>query len=138
MPVPDQKLTPGVVLTTDKTKVCRPGYSASVRKVSGATKTAAYAEYGVKTHKSYQYEVDHLLPLELGGSNDLANLWPEPADRPYGANSKDLLENEMHKQVCAGKVTLADAQQQILTSWVDAWPKYMPTPLGAFFPATRL
>ena len=79
--------------------------------MSEKTKEAVYAEYGIISHKSGQYEVDHLVPLELGGSNDIANLWPEPCPECY---KKNTMENYLHKQVCSGKVPLAEAQHEIL------------------------
>jgi hypothetical protein len=36
-------------------------------------KRGVYEEYGVKSHGSGVYEVDHLIPLELGGSNSIRN-----------------------------------------------------------------
>src|SRR5438477_344466 len=39
------------------------------------------------------FEIDHLIPLELGGSNELANLRPQPYRRRPAAREKDLLEN---------------------------------------------
>lgn len=65
--------------------------------------------------------MDHLIPLELGGSNDIKNLWPQPdAPRP-GWGEKDELENELHGEVCDGKVPLADAQRCITSNWVQCW-----------------
>lgn len=67
------------------------------------------------------YELDHLVSLELGGSNDAGNLWPERNDHPSGAiNSKDLVENALHRDVCSGRVTLAAAQSAIATDWTTA------------------
>jgi hypothetical protein len=62
-------------------------------------------------------EVDHLISLELGGSNDIKNLWPEPYLPRPGARQKDVLENWLHKQVCSGKMPLSDAQRMIATDW---------------------
>lgn len=72
---PDPRLTPGAVLTTDTTIVCQHGYSASVRHTSGRMKAAIYREYGV-VHGSGHYEIDHLIPLSIGGADVAANLWP--------------------------------------------------------------
>ena len=38
------------------------------------------------------YEVDHFIPLEIGGSNDLTNLWLEPASPTPGFHQKDQFE----------------------------------------------
>ena len=73
---PNLTLTPGAVLTTDASTICVPGYASSVRDVSTATKKQIYAEYGVSySQPTGAYEVDHFIPLEIGGSNDIKNLW---------------------------------------------------------------
>jgi hypothetical protein len=129
-PLPDAASTPGATLRVSASTVCRAGYAGHVRNVSDATKRRVYAEYAVTRHRSGEYEVDHLVPLELGGSNAIRNLWPERNDHPRGyLNSKDRLENRLHSVVCAGRSTLAAARQAIATNWVlayrrtfGAWP----------------
>jgi hypothetical protein len=77
---PNPTLTPGAELTTDAATICVPGYASRVRDVSAATKKQVYAEYGVTyPQPAGAYEVDHFIPLEIGGSNDIENLWLEPA-----------------------------------------------------------
>ncbi len=39
-------------------------------------------------HIPYAHEVDHLVSLELGGSNDIRNLWPEPSAGRWGARTR--------------------------------------------------
>jgi hypothetical protein len=56
-----------------------------------------------------------LIALELGGSNRLTNLWPEPYDITWNAHVKDRLENRLHEMVCAGQLDLATAQRAIAT-----------------------
>ncbi len=74
-------------------------------------------EYGF-TDAIQAHEEDHLIPLELGGDpRDPRNLWPEPGASP---NPKDRLENALHTAVCAGRVTLADAQRVMATDWHQA------------------
>jgi hypothetical protein len=109
-----------VFATATAAEICAPGYSESVRAVSTRTKRGVYAEYGIKKHAHARgrYEVDHLISLELGGSNSLANLWPEAAVPRPGFHEKDVLENLLHDRVCAGTVTLAAAQQAIAGDWV--------------------
>ena len=60
-----------------KSDICVPGYSKKVRNVPESVKKQAYAEYGITLHQPKEYEVDHLISLELGGSNSLKNLWPQ-------------------------------------------------------------
>ena len=116
--LPDSTCTPGAIFP-DATvaQICTPGYSSSVRNVPQYIKDKAYAEYGIASHAPGEYEVDHLISLELGGSNAIANLWPEPADPRPGFHEKDKVENYLHDQVCSGKMSLAQAQAQIATNW---------------------
>jgi hypothetical protein len=121
---PDPGCTPGAAfVSATTTDVCRAGYSSSVRNVPSSEKRAVYAEYGIRTHRSGQYEVDHLISLELGGSNDISNLWPEAAAPWPGFHQKDVVENYLHAQVCSGAMTLAAAQRIIATNWVDEYAK---------------
>ena len=116
--LPDPACTPGAILPeATKDQICVSGYSSSVRNVPDSVKNAVYAEYGITQHSPGQYEVDHLISLELGGSNDIANLWPEPADPRPGFHEKDKVENYEHTQVCNGAVPLAQAQIDIATDW---------------------
>lgn len=118
---PDPHLTPGAVLTTDASKVCVRGYARSVRNVSFEEKRAVYREYHL-SRRGGHFEVDHLISLELGGSNDIRNLWPESYDTPrWNAHTKDHLENALHRAVCDGRITLQAAQIAIATDWIGAY-----------------
>lgn len=122
----NSQLTPGAIFVgANREMICVRGYSKSVRNVPLQEKKAVYREYGIKHHKPREYEVDHLVSLELGGSNDISNLWPEPYEGEWGARTKDKLEDELHHRVCAGTVPLAQAQQEIATDWVAAYKKYV-------------
>ncbi|HSX00337.1 MAG TPA: HNH endonuclease signature motif containing protein [Patescibacteria group bacterium] len=120
--IEDKACTPGAVIASAaKAQICKPGYSSSVRNVPESEKRQVYAEYGIATHTTGQYEVDHLISLELGGSNDISNLWPELADPTPGFHQKDKVENYLHKQVCDGKLSLKQAQQEIATDWLQVY-----------------
>jgi hypothetical protein len=119
---PNLSLTPGAALTTDATTICTPGYASSLRDVSTATKEQVYAEYGVSYPQPLgAYEVDHFIPLEIGGSNDLTNLWLEPASPTPGFHQKDQFENFEHGQVCSGTVSVVDAQSRMVSDWYFYW-----------------
>jgi len=120
---PDPACTPGAVFSeATAADVCVSGYASRARDVSVYEKRQAYTEYGLTYPQAPgAYEADHLVPLELGGSNEVANLWPEAASPAPGYHEKDGLEDWLHDQVCAGAVDLATAQQEIATDWLSAW-----------------
>lgn len=120
--LPDKNCTPGATISgVTVEQICTPGYSSQVRDVSIQTKNLVYKEYGITAHKTGEYEVDHFISLELGGSNDLANLWPEPADPRPGFHEKDQVENYLHSQVCTGKISLEQAQEAIAQNWLEVY-----------------
>jgi hypothetical protein len=118
----DPACTPGAIFpTVTKEQVCASGYARSVRNVPQSVKKQVFAEYGITRHLPGEYEVDHLVSLELGGSNDIANLWPEAATPKPGFHEKDQVENYLHQQVCHGKITLKTAQIDIATNWLTVY-----------------
>ena len=120
--LPDSACTPGAIFPNATVQqICTSGYASSVRNVPSSEKDQVYAEYGIRSHYAGQYEVDHLVSLELGGSNDIANLWPEAASPKPGFHEKDQVENYLHDQVCSGAMSLKDAQTQIATNWLAVY-----------------
>ena len=97
-------------------EICQQGYSATVRNVSEETKQQVYREYGIYQHKTGEYEVDHIIPLEIGGSNDISNLFPEAASPKPGFHEKDQVENYLRVQVCGHKMDLKQAQAALADS----------------------
>jgi hypothetical protein len=125
--LPDPACTPGdIIPTATKDQICVSGYSASVRDVPASEKDAVYAEYGIPYHSTGQYEVDHFVSLELGGSNDISNLWPEAAEPQPGFHQKDKVENYLHDQACKGQMTLPEVQREIATNWLAVYQQ-LPT-----------
>lgn len=128
--LPNPKLTPGAVLTIDVSKICRPGYSRSVRHTSGKLKKRVYFDYGINPKKGH-YEVDHLIPLSIGGADTRENLWPQSRDtKPWNSEKKDRLENYLHIEVCAGRLQIEAAQKAMAQNWVAAYQKYLPVKVG--------
>lgn len=123
---PDPKLTPGATLDVTKEDILTPGYTKKVRDVPQSVKEQVYAEYGITTRAPGEYEVDHLISLELGGSNSIKNLWPQSyVTKPWNAHVKDRLENKLHAMVRDGQIDLKTAQQEIATDWIAAYKKYV-------------
>ena len=123
---PDPSLTPGDTLPVTKEDICVPGYSKKVRNVPSGVKKRAYAQYGITRRATGEFEVDHLISLELGGSNSIRNLWPESyMTHPWNAHVKDVVENALHQQVCSGRISLHDAQRAIATDWIAAYRRLL-------------
>jgi hypothetical protein len=121
---PDPRLTPGDALAVTREDVCTPGYTKKVRNVPAKVKNRVYQSYGRSRQPGVCCEVDHLIPLELGGSNRDTNLWPELYDIEWNAKVKDRIEDRLHKLVCAGELDLATAQQAIARNWIAAYRQY--------------
>jgi hypothetical protein len=124
--LPDSLCTPGAIdpkVTQDSIyqTICVKGYTATVRPPVSYTnklKLQQITDYGYADRNPKNYEEDHLISLELGGSpSDPKNLWPEPGSSP---NPKDEIENLCNKKVCSGQITLTQAQQEIASNWQTA------------------
>lgn len=122
--LPDPRCTPGgidpaVTQADIHSTICTSGYTSTIRPPESQTEAfkfhEAYPAYGIASGTAT--ELDHLVPLELGGDNSAANLWPEVPPTP---NPKDSVEDALHAAVCAGRVTLASAQQAIAQDWQTA------------------
>ncbi|CAB4936841.1 unannotated protein [freshwater metagenome] len=122
-PLPDGDCTPGTRFDgATKRRICTSGYARQVRNVPAAVKRRVYAMYGMSTgFDGTNGQLDHLVSLELGGTNSMANLWPQAASRYFGAKQKDRLENRLHDEVCAGRLTLRQAQLKEARDWVSAY-----------------
>ena len=124
--LPDPKLTPGDVFEVTIQDICTPGYSKKVRDVPRTFRIQAYRKYGITSPNPGDYQLDHLIPLSLGGSNSIRNLWPQSYHTlPWNAHVKDVLERRLHNLVCNGKVDLQTAQHEIATDWIKAYEKYI-------------
>lgn len=127
--LPDAKLTPeatnpDITQANISQNICNTKWStSSIRPSSSYTTKLKISQlangYAVNGDTATaDYEEDHLISLELGGNpTDPANLWPESYKTTPNAKDKDTVENWLHKQVCSGAMTLAEAQREIATNW---------------------
>src|SRR5262249_39823565 len=116
--LPDPKLTPGDTFDVTAQDVCVPGYAKKVRAAPAWLKRQAYAEYGITQYKTGDYEVDHLIPLSLGGSNSIRNLWSQ--------STKTSPWNSYVKMRSRGNSTSSSA----LANWTSRPPNARSRPTG--------
>jgi Protein of unknown function (DUF3761) len=127
-PNPDRRCSPGAYYSKlTKAVICSAGFrTSSIRNVPESEKFAVEREYGMRAgHYGSSLEIDHIVSLELdhivslelGGSNDIANLYPEKLYARLGFRVKDRLENRLHSMVCAGSIGLRPVQRAIASNW---------------------
>jgi len=126
--LPDPSCTPGAADTAVTqanlaSTICASGYTKTIRPPVSETGRAKYlslAQYNLAYSKTTEY--DHLISLELGGTNSTSNLWPEPNSSSAASfnNPKDAVENALNAAICSHKVTLVAAQNAIASNWITA------------------
>jgi hypothetical protein len=133
--LPNHTLTPGawnpaVTQATIHSTICVVGWTKTIRPPTSYTnplKVAQISTYGYADKLVVDYDEDHLISLELGGSpKSTKNLWPEPhhikiGSLDLGSYTKDGFETHLKSLVCAGKLTLAKARYEIAWNWVAYW-----------------
>lgn len=127
--LPNPKLTPGVIRPLTTAQVCTIRWGKDVRHVTQKMKQDICKVYGAPSTGPERclgpkWELDHFISRELAGADVMANVWPQNIKE---ARLKDRLENYLHREVCAGKMTLRQAQTSIRTDWWAAYEKAFST-----------
>jgi hypothetical protein len=139
---PNPLLTPGAVRADiGLAEVCGTKWGADARHVTEAMKSEVFRAYGLigeddaacdSPMPKRRCEVDHLIPRDLGGADATANLWPEPYyAEPWNATLKDRLEARLKREVCAGRLSLREAEQGMARDWIATYLRYYPVPAAA-------
>ncbi len=131
--LPDPQVTPGVInpeVTQDTigATICRRHWTATIRPPKTYTQAIKWRLAG-PFRDLRDYELDHLIPLALGGAPaDPRNMWLQPWAGPWNAGIKDRLEIRLQHLVCQHRIPLAIAQEQIVRNWIDAYRFYCADP----------
>lgn len=119
--------TPGDIVSTDVALVCQKDYPLKARDVSRSKKDQVYALYHVDPEQCTEgCKIDHLVPLAIGGSNDTKNLWPHEYGARWSVYMKTRLEIRLRKEVCSGRLPIAQAQQCIASDWIKCYRTVYP------------
>jgi len=116
--------TPGAKTKATDAQVCAADYESSVKPLADHQRKEALARYG-KREDDTTFELDHLIAVSLGGSNDPDNLWPIPKNKEYGPEWKAELDKTLHQMVCDKKITLKAAQDAVKKDWTKAYDQYV-------------
>lgn len=125
---PDASLTPGMTRPVTTAELCATDANAPAPTVSRSVALEVFRRHGITNPAPGAYELDYLIPPELGGTQDERNLWPQPYQAaPWNAYAKDALEDRLRRLVCAGQLDLQVAQEEIAKDWTVAYRKYFDT-----------
>jgi hypothetical protein len=124
--LPDPVVTPGEAKNISLTEVKKlASATARVPNIPTDVKRAVYGAYGLSVDEK-NYTLDHLIPLSLGGSNSAKNLWPHSRKGSFWTIEKKLtLEKRVYRLVCAGRLPLVAARQEVASNWAKAYRKYV-------------
>jgi hypothetical protein len=121
--LPDRRCSPGAYYNRlTKAVICSSRFhTRRVHRLPPSRKYAVEREYGLPAGFFRRaLEIDHIVPLRLGGSNNVANLFPEEyafANHAPGYPAKDRLDTRLHALVCAGRIRLRVAQRRVAEDW---------------------
>jgi hypothetical protein len=122
--LPNGSQTPGATTKANMAQVCAADFESAAKPVTGRQQSEALNRYGLRP-ENFTGDLDHLIPVSLGGSNDPDNLWPLPPSRTLGPDQKKALDVKLHQLVCDSTITLKQAQDAIRKDWVKAYHQYV-------------
>lgn len=107
--------------------ICRPGYADTVAPPfdeAMAQKDRLLAARGIDSSDGVAYALDRRVPILLGGSPDAAaNFDLLPWGGHAGERRKSLLTVRLKRCVCAGRISLAQAQAAISGNWAHRYDR---------------
>lgn len=125
---PRAALTPGAVRAVGTETVCAVGGTEARPAIPSGLAMEIFHAYGIQDPQPRAYEIDYLIPPDLGGAGEARNLWPQPYNSgTWNARVKDALEDRLQSMVCRGTLDLPTAQREIAADWVGAYRKYFQT-----------
>jgi hypothetical protein len=122
--LPNDYKTPGATVKASSAQICSVDFASKAKPDAGWQQTEALERYGVRA-QGFSGDLDHLIPVSLGGSNDPDNLWPFHAQGEFTLDAKNALAAKLRDMVCAGKISLKDAQDAFKKDWTKAYRTHM-------------
>lgn len=126
---PPGAINPDVTQENIDQTICVPGYTHTIRPPTNYTnsiKKLRLKEAGLAASQAAEFELDHIIPLALGGNPRAQdNLMLQRWDGLGGAKKKDRLEVKLQHLVCQRKLPLEDARNAIYDNWSAAYAEYV-------------
>ena len=122
--LPNNMYTPGKADKVDVKQLCAETFETSVKPMADWQKNTTLERYGVRP-ESFSGDLEHLVPVSLGGTNDPENLYPFHAQGEYTLEAKQRLAAKIHELVCDGKMSLKQAQDIFKKDWTKGYKQYV-------------
>lgn len=114
--LPDPQCTPGSAAPSARSLLC---LDAELKRQPSKKPSKKLTRRIKKAYrvKGGQWQINLLIPARLGGKANQANLWPI---KKRLRNKKQRVEIKLWREMCAGSVSLNQAQKQIADNWKTA------------------
>ena len=124
--LPDPIVTPGDAQNISLAEIKKlRSAPARLPNIPSDVKRRVFLSYGLRVDET-NYQLDHLIPLSLGGSDAAKNLWPHSRKGSFWTVEKKLtLEKRVYRLVCAGRLSLIAARREVASNWPKAYRKYV-------------
>lgn len=122
--LPDRSITPGAVRKIGMAEVCAKDFPHETH-ISAMARRRVFRDYQIPDEDQDDYIIDHLVPIAIGGSRAIENLWPMHTEQWA---RKQQLELRLAAEVCNGQITLRDAQDAIRDDWSEAYVRFFGKP----------
>jgi hypothetical protein len=123
--VPMMDLSPGDICSIKDPDFLEYRYEEGIayceRRVWASLRDRVYELYGIDEENRHRYTIDHIIPLSIGGSNDIKNLWAEHKDIRDARRPKEF---RWYLQLSRGEITQVEAIKIALESKHN--PNYAP------------
>jgi hypothetical protein len=118
-------LTPGVVnhnITEKQLRII--GYTKTFQRVPQTRVDSVFSEYKITDRQNYK--ISWLIPIQLGGTGNIKNLYPHSLlEKTWTLAKKEQLDHLLHSMVITGKISLQQAQYEISNDWIKAYQNYV-------------
>lgn len=122
--IPNVSTSPGHLCSAKDKDFVENRYQEKVpyckRNVSLHTKNYIYSLYNIPSNERKDFTIDHIIPLAIGGSNNIKNLWPEHFSVK---NTRKNLEYNLFINLKKGSISQKEAIETVLNVKFNTVPE---------------
>jgi hypothetical protein len=104
--------------------LCNPEFS-STPVISFKVFAKTFKDYKIANDSQHLYALDFLIPVSLGGSSAIDNIWPMRLKTKWNYSKKQALNKKLNWMVCNAQLSLGEARQAIKENWIQCYVNYV-------------